>query len=299
MRVLILHTIPPAKTGPDRLTGEFDLSDHARNIASVLDGSVACGIEGQPREILQALSIHHPDVVFNLCEAPLGRPDLEHHAAALFEWLGVRFTGSGSETLALCRRKDRTNAVLAAAGVSIPRSGHDHFPCIVKPVDEDGSARLDHFSVCETAEELARHAMPALVEEFLPGREFAVSLWGRDKPDNISIGETVFLNGLRLNTYAAKWHVESADFANSPMQYDSGIDPQLRARIEEAACGAWSAAGARHYIRVDVRCDRSGAPRVLDVNPNPEIGPGVGICRAVQEAGWRWEEFLRKLVEWA
>ena len=92
------------------------------------------------------LDSQHPDVVFNPCEAPLGRPDLESHVAALLEWRGVRFTGCGSETLALCRRKDRTKAVLAAAGAPVPRDGG--FPCIVKPADQDGSAGIDARRPC-------------------------------------------------------------------------------------------------------------------------------------------------------
>jgi D-alanine-D-alanine ligase len=47
------------------------------------------------------------------------------------------------------------------------------------------------------------------------------------------------------------------------------------------------------------RLDGTGNPYVLDVNPNPELGPGVGICRAVQEAGWTWERFIRQQLEWA
>jgi hypothetical protein len=35
------------------------------------------------------------------------------------------------------------------------------------------------------------------------------------------------------------------------------------------------------------------------VNPNPELGPGVGIRRAIEEAGWTWERFVLKQVEWA
>ena len=40
------------------------------------------------------------------------------HVAALLEWLGIRYTGARSETLALCRRKDRALAVLAAAALA-------------------------------------------------------------------------------------------------------------------------------------------------------------------------------------
>ena len=133
------------------------------------------------------------------------------------EWRGVRFTGCGSETLALCRRKDRTKAVLAAAGAPVPRDGG--FPCIVKPADQDGSAGIDAQSVCADAAALeyarARMAGPVIVEEFLPGQEFVISLWGRTNPDHVSIGEVFFDNGLRLFTYAAKWDLDSADYRNS------------------------------------------------------------------------------------
>ena len=306
MKVLILHTTPPPTPGDDRVADEFDLSEAASNVAAALPDAAICGIRGDAREILALLDLHLPAVVFNLCEAPLGRPDLEAHVAALMEWLGIRFTGCGSETLALCRRKDLVNPVLSSAGIPVPAAidpARPSFPCIVKPAAEDGSAGLSHNSVCENAAELARAMAhlegPAVIQEFLPGREFVVSLWGRCQPDFVSIGETVFEKNLRLITYAAKWHVESEDFANSPLFYNSKIAPQLREAIIATACGAWRAVRARHALRVDVRLDEAGNPRVLDVNPNPEISPGVGICRGVQEAGWQWQDFIHNLVEWA
>ena len=115
MKVLVLHTTPPKAPGEDRVVDEFDLREAASNVASALPEAAVCGARGDAREILALLDLHRPAVVFNLCEAPLGRPDLEAHVAALMEWLGVRFTGCGSETLALCRRKDLVNPVLRAA----------------------------------------------------------------------------------------------------------------------------------------------------------------------------------------
>jgi D-alanine-D-alanine ligase len=300
MKVLVLHTLPPSAAA-GRTPAEFDLSGAAAGVAEVLPGAAVAGVRGEVAEVLALLAEHRPDVVFNACEAPLGRPDLEAHVAALLEWLGVRFTGAGSATLALCRRKDLVKAVLAAAGVPVPRA--DGFPCIVKPRDEDGSAGIFVDSVCENADALARAkrrlAGPLLVEQFLPGREFAVSLWGDNTPAHVSIGETRFLNGLRLNTYAAKWEPDSEEFANSPISYAIERNPALRETVVAAARRAWHAVGGRGYMRVDVRLDGGGNPFVLDVNPNPELGPGVGICRAVQEAGWTWERFVRQLIAWA
>ncbi len=306
MNALILHTMPPDDPGVNRLKDEFDLREAAGNVAAALPGSTVCAVRGHAREIMALIELHAPEVVVNLCEAPLGRPELEPHAAALLELLGVRFTGCGSETLALCRRKDLVNPVLRHAGVPVPMEisrMRPAFPCIVKPSGQDGSAWMCQHSVCENAEELDRAIacakVPVLVEEFLPGREFAVSLWGCAEPEHVSLGETVFLRGLRLVTYAAKWEVESADFADSPLVYDSEIAPKLRAAIVAAARAAWRAVGARQALRVDVRLDAAGNPRVLDVNPNMEMSPEVGICRAVQEAGWSWRDFIASLVAWA
>ena len=301
MKVIVMHSLPPREPDRGRRTWEFDLSPAADGIKLALPEVAICGVRGEVREILAVLEQHQPDVVFNLCEAPLGHPDFEAHAAALLELLGVRHTGAHSETLSLCRRKDRTAAVLAASGVPVPPAGV--FPCIVKPAAEHGSAGIGSDSICGDAaaatEAAARWKGPVIVQEFLPGREFAVALWGAAEPAHFSIGETRFQGALRLNTYAAKWDIESEDFANSPLHYHTAIEPDLRESVLTAARGAWHAVGARGYLRVDARLDAAGAPRIMDVNANPELSPEVGMHRAVTEAGWSWEQFVRKQIEWA
>ncbi|MFO0914992.1 MAG: ATP-grasp domain-containing protein [Pirellulales bacterium] len=301
MSVLVMYSLPPEGLEPGRLAGEFELHGAAEGIVDVLSGSRAVGVRGELAEILAVLDTHQPDVVFNLCEAPLGRPEFEPHVAALLEWRGVPFTGSGSETLALCRRKDRTKAVLAAAGVRVP--GTDRFPCIVKPADQDGSAGIRPDSVCRTPTEraaaIARIQGPTVVEDFLTGPEFVVSLWGARQPDYISIGEAQFEDGLELFTYAAKWELESDDYRRALLHYHTPMETELRQLLTDAAQRSWRAVGARGYLRLDIRLDESGLPHVLDVNPNPEVTPEMGMHRAVTESGWDWDEFIRRQVEWA
>jgi len=301
VKVLILHSLAPESSEPGRTTDEFDLGSAVAGLRGALPEAVVAGVRGELREMLGVLDTHRPDVVFNACEAPLGRPDLEAHVAALLEWLDIPFTGSNSDTLALCRRKDRTSAVLAAAGVAVPR--RDVFPCIVKPADEDGSAGIEEDSICETAAQVARAKAriggPVMVEEYLVGAEYVVSMWGHHAPEHFSPALMEFSNGLRINTYASKWDAESPDFANTRLVYDLDLSPSLRQSLEETARAAWLAVGARGYMRVDIRLDAQGVPRVLDVNPNPELGEGVGIYRAVCEAGWSWEQFVRMQLEWA
>ena len=116
MKTLVLYSRMPDHCADGRWVEESNVSPGAEAVAAALPGAVMACVDGEVSEVLAALDRHRPDVVFNACEAPFGRPGREPHVAALMEWLGVRFTGSGSETLALCRRKDRTKAVLAAMG---------------------------------------------------------------------------------------------------------------------------------------------------------------------------------------
>lgn len=301
MKVLVLYSLVPEERVAGRMAIELDMGPGVEGVLQALPGSVAVGIEGSLIEVTDAVQRHAPDVVFNLCEAPFGRPDREHHVAAVLEWLGVPFTGCGSETLALCRRKARTKAVLAARGVPVPREGG--FPCVVKPEGEDGSFGIHGGSLCYATADIARarshFAGPAIIEEFLPGREFAVSLFGKTTPEYGASGETLFLAGMKLFTYAAKWDVDSPEFVNTPMRYEWNVESPLYKQVMAAAHGAWLAVEARGYLRVDVREDADGVPRVMDVNPNPALAPGDGVGLAAEEIGWTWEELIQKLVGWA
>ena len=233
---------------------------------------------------------------------PLGQPGLEAHAAALFEWTGIGFTGSGSETLALCRHKNRMNAVLAAHGVPVPRAGV--FPAIVKPADEDGSAGI---SADVDLRRCRRGATrPRAVAG--PGRGPGVRGWPRIR--RLAVGPRHAR--LRLDRRNALPERASAEYLRGQVGHRERRLRRFAAGLPHrggsvaARRASWRrlavpgcASGARGYLRVDIRCNAQGTPLVLDVNPNPELGPGVGICRAVQEAGWTWECFVRRQVEWA
>jgi D-alanine-D-alanine ligase len=299
--VLVLHTLPPEQAGSNRWEWEFDLREMAEEVAAELPGATIAAVHGEPAEILDVITRAAPEVVFNLCEAPRANPRLEPHAAMLFEWLGIPFTGSRSDTLALCRRKDLAKCVLAASGVRVPRAGV--FPCIVKPLDEDGSVGIHSGSVCADAAEAAvmsaRLDGPALVEEFIQGREFVVSLWGDGEPEWQAVGEVLFSDGVRLVTYEGKWDMESHGYVNAPLVMDRILDAEIEARLVDVAKRTWRATGMRGYGTVDLRLDDCGAPCVIDVNPNAALNSEGRVHRAVEHAGWTWTRFVRQQVEWA
>jgi D-alanine-D-alanine ligase len=83
------------------------------------------------------------------------------------------------------------------------------------------------------------------------------------------------------------------------MVYDRNLNTSLTEAILQPARAAWRAVGIRGYGRVDVRLNSDGTPVVLEVNPNPDLTPGGGIHRAAKKAGWTWEQFIGKQIEWA
>lgn len=301
MKTLVMHTLPPDQAGADRWEWEFDLHDTAAQIAATIPAAVTAAVRGDPAEMLALIAREQPSVIFNLCEAPLCDPRLEPHAAALFEWLRLPFTGARSETLALCRRKDLTKRVLAAAGVRVPRA--HVFPCIVKPLDEDGSAGIYADSVCESERELARAVArvsgPVLIEEFVPGREFVVSMWGHTEPECAVVAEIVYGDGVRLLTYEGKWDMESHGYVNAPLVFDTQVDSALRVRLVERATRTWEVTGLRGYGTVDLRLDAEHEPCVIDVNPNAALNSEGRLYRAAEHAGWTWDRFVRRQIEWA
>lgn len=302
MKVLIMHTLPPEQCDDDgRWEWEFDLSATAQEIHDGLPDASVVGVHGDVSEMISVLRNEAPDVVFNLCEAPLTDPRLEPHAAALFEWLRLPFTGSGSATLASCRRKDVTKQLLSAAGIPVPRASG--YPCIVKPVDEDGSAGIHAASVCASGADVeeARRRLRggALVEEYLPGREFVVTLWGPSEPQSAVVGEIVFSGGVRVISYQGKWDMESHDYINAPLVFDHDMDAALRCQVVDMAAAAWRVMGVRGYGTVDLRLDEDGCPRVIDVNPNPALNAEGRVARALAHAGARWADFVEQQARWA
>jgi D-alanine-D-alanine ligase len=170
------------------------------------------------------------------------------------------------------------------------------FPLIVKPTCEDASVGISSTSVVHDSDSLTsavervlrEHAQPALVEQFIDGREVYVSLLGNHPPAALPFHEIDFSDlpdGLpKIVTYAGKWDSDSPEFHGTrPVRCD--LDEPTRARVEHVARAAFRALDLRDYARVDVRLARDGTPFVIDVNPNCDLSDGAGFSRAAGFAG--------------
>lgn len=328
--VLILYNEPALPLDHPDSDSETDILYTVDVIASSLRerGIIVrrLGVADDTDALLEGMRRQSPDVVFNLYEGLATWGQSEAYVAALLEWLRIPFTGSPSFPLMLCRSKPLTKQLLSGAGLptarfavvgsmaelaSRLRDGLSlNWPLIVKPSEEDGSVGITQESVVTQERQLrdrvdfvlTTYGGSALIEEFIHGREFHVSVWEHDgRIDVLPFSEITFTGDESrgewpIISFDAKWRPGTADYQHTPATNPADVDSQLQDRISEVVRRAFRVTGCRDYARLDVRVDRQGCPLILEVNPNPCIGPMGGFEAALQSAKIPYNEFTSGLV---
>jgi len=267
---------------------------------------------------IRALKTYKPDVAINLCEGAFGESHLEMNVPALLELLGIPYTGSPPLTLALCQNKGLTKHILKAKGIPTPkhqilsnfedwRRGID-YPLFVKPLSEDASLGISRKSFVIDDDELKsqveyinkRYKQPALVEEYIDGKELNVAILGNEKPQVLPISEIVFefSNDPKIVDFAAKWFKESEEYKKTKPVCPAKLKPSIRDNVKRVALQAYELLHCRDYARVDIRL-KDEVPYVLEVNPNPDISPDAGFVRSLKAAGISFEEFVKEIIFFA
>ena len=255
-------------------------------------------------------------IVFNWCEGLPGISHSEWIVTKYLEEMGFTFTGAGSGTLALTQNKYRTKQVLDDFGIPTPGwklfhlpsvRGWGRFPAIVKPVNEHCSEGIDSSSIVVTERELekkvrsviARFGHPALVEDFIDGRELHVSLWGNGTIDVLPPVEMDFSFFKdfrdRICSYEAKFIPDSVHYRNIGTLLPAPLTEDELRNIRESCLAAYQALGCRDYARIDLRM-KDGALYILDVNPNSDITMETSTIAAAEYAGYSYGEFGSWLV---
>lgn len=323
MKVVIAHN--PAGAEDDPSTSDV-LAQAACVESALAELGIPCvrvAIDpGRTLEIIQDLD--RDSVIFNLIESPPGRPWIHTASAAVLELAGLPYTGSSPAALALSTDKIATRALLASEGVAVAPGGRLDLglplhhptvldrvppPWILKPAFEDASIGLEGDPVCDTRESalergaaLARRfpAQPVLVERFLPGREFNVSLLQNgDRPEVLPIAEILydgFPEGMpRVLGYDAKWDESSFAYIHTVRHFPE--EAPVLGKVREMALASWRLCGLKGYARVDFRLDEDGIPHVLEVNANPCLAENAGFMAAAGRAGLSKAGVVRRILE--
>ena len=309
----------PAGSG-ERLSEESvaDMAREARDAVRSLGYDVTLiPLQRSLLHFLERVREVNPDALVNLCEGYYGRPQWEANVAATFELLGLSFTGNASKTLAFCQDKHKAKAVLrscdlptAPARLAFTGDGpcDFEFPVIVKPNHEDASLGIYPDSVVhdedgyrrQVRKILENYRQPALVESYIDGREFNVSVMEDGKVTALPVSEIDFsampAGQPRICSYEAKWFEDHPLFQKTPPVCPAPIDDELRDRLQGLAVDAFRAMECRDYARVDFRVDGRGRVFILEVNPNPDISLNAGFARALGAAGIEYASFWDQMV---
>lgn len=249
------------------------------------------------------------DLAFNICEGFLGSAR-EALVPALFEHAGIACVFSDAATLALCLRKDFCKQVVRDAGVPTAPflvmdgqqglGGALSFPVFAKPVAEGTGKGVGLASRCADEPTLRRTVrrlcekfrQPALVEAYLPGREFTVGIVGTGaRAEAIGCMEVA----TRGDAPLAYGYVQKQDW-RTHIAYRLADDAEARAATA-VALAAWRALGCRDAGRIDLRSDAAGRPHFIECNPlaglNPEDSDLVIMgTLAGRDPGWLYDRIM-------
>jgi D-alanine-D-alanine ligase len=149
-------------------------------------------------------------------------------------------------------------------------------PLFLKPAAEGSSKGVTevsrittHQGLEKTCAELIRtFRQPVLVESYLPGREMTVGIVGNEAEARvIGVMEVTPSAGGNLDAYTA---LNKAEYEER-IRYRLLEGEPLADRAREVALAAYHALSCRDAARVDLRCDRSGEPNFLEINPLPGL----------------------------
>jgi D-alanine-D-alanine ligase len=181
------------------------------------------------------------------------------------------------------------------------------YPVILKPILQDASIGIDQESIFKNERALSGEIKKffdrfgtLLVEEYIAGREFNVSVFGYLSPEVFPIAEIDFSafpeELFPIVGYRAKWDKSSFEYRHTPRTFSCGLSSGLRQEIERTALECFDLFMLRDYGRVDMRVDDHGQIHVLEVNANPCLSPDAGFAAALQEAGMSYTAMVEGLV---
>ncbi|MDA1370370.1 MAG: D-alanine--D-alanine ligase [Proteobacteria bacterium] len=296
-------------------TAEFDRDDTIDAIEQALTnlGHQADRI-GNIRQLVGRLAAGNSwDLVFNICEGLYGTAR-EGQVPAILEAYGIPCTFSDAALMALSLHKAWTKDVLAD---SVPIAGHRVIysaeeaeacslpsPWFVKPLCEgtgkgvtpNSLVRMQADLVPACASLLKKFKQPVLLETYLPGREFTVSILGTgDQAYVLGTTEIVLLATAEPEVYS---YINKEDCENRvENRLVSATDDPVVRQAEEVAMTVWRELKCRDAGRVDLRCDSAGEPHFMEVNPLAGMHPlhsDLPMCAT--DVGMPYQSLIEKIV---
>ena len=244
-----------------------------------------------PEELRKGLDAGPCDLVWSALYFFSERADIIGAAGKDIVWVAdlldqwkIPYVGPSAQTMKNLIGKFTTHEILSKAGVSVPKhmlcpphtaADVDFFPAFVKPNGESRSIGISDKSVAETPEALAAQiafiqkelGQEALIEEYLPGREYTVMVIGNGKYQEILPGRVT----VKQELYG-KYPILRSDLRGVGVTKIS-IPEEHFEEAKELARQAAEALNCRDHIRIDMREGKDGRLRIMEVNGIPGLKP--------------------------
>jgi D-alanine-D-alanine ligase len=276
-------------------------------------------IDGRP-QTLASLARSDVDLFFNLVESYNGDDTMEMHFAAYLDLIGRRYTGAGPQGSYLAMDKAIAKMIVRHYGLFTPYAAvidkgrvdfaqDIRFPVIVKPAAEDASKGIDANSVVSSIKELFERitwihdefASPALVEEYIEGREIYAAVLGNDPPEALPLVEldlSQLPEGMpHIAGYEVKFDVRTEAYKKTKSAPAEDVGEELVTEIQRVAVTAFRALKLRDYARIDLRLAGNGRIYVIEANPNPWLDPIAEFAMAAKKSGRNYTEMIGAIVE--
>jgi len=321
MRIALTHNL---RLSDSEEEAEFDTRETVDALAGAIErlGHRVERVEvsGPASRTVARLEAYGPDLIFNTAEGRRGR-FREAFFPALFDELGMPYTGSDAYVLALTLDKQLTKLVLAQHGIPTPRWQYVEdparlqihalrYPVIVKPNFEGSSKGITQDSVVEeplrlhevVGAALARYPAGVLVEEFVTGRDLTVPFLEAAAPERGGVLQPVEYvideaasAGRRyaIYDYELKTRLDKLVSVRAPAK----VKRSQAERIQQVCESIYRVLGIRDLGRIDLRLGDDGQITFLELNALPSLEPGAGIYAAAALEGLHADGVLGAVIQ--
>ncbi|MEA3488747.1 MAG: hypothetical protein U9R44_00180 [Candidatus Omnitrophota bacterium] len=327
MKVLVLFDSAGTPPADQDFTEEFEREDWfteaavVENLQAMGHDVRTLGIYDNIDILLKEVAESRPDVVFNLTEIFLGKAYFDKNIPSLLELLRIPYTGCGSEGLMICNNKALTKKILTYHRIKVPgfhifhrgkRVWHPKklkFPLMVKPLQEEASTGIAQASFVENENDLKdrvrfvheKFNMPAIVEEYIEGRELYVGVLGSKRLRTFPVREMKFTqvpdDEPKLATYKAKWDRKYRGKWGIKNEFAGRLPDGVPDKIEHICKRAYKALMIDSYARFDLRLTSKGEVFIIEANANPELAQGDEFAESAEKAGLSYDKLLQKILK--
>jgi D-alanine-D-alanine ligase len=265
-------------------------------------------LDGEDKSLL-GLAKQETDLFFNI-------------VAAFLDLLGRPYTGAGPQGLYLAQDKSLAKKLFQFYNIRTPyfatcyQGKLDHsqeisFPLIVKPESEDGSLGIDQGSVVGSVKELMERIhyvqeefnSPALIEEYIEGREIYAGILGNQNPEVLPLVEldlSRLPEGMpKVAGTEVKWEKDSEAYKLTKSAPVENLNEETQELLSSTALTTYRILKLRDYGRIDMRLTDKGKVYVIEANPNPWLSSNSEFFMAAKKSGRSYADMIAEIIECA